>query len=140
VRERPWTGYGYEAVWGRHGATLLPHIAITAHRSAATAHNDIVNVATELGLPAAVVACVYLLGTFSAAARHRAEAPSPFSSFALLFFVGFTVSGGSESHMLRIHSLSWILFVAIAVAQRRALARRARAHQSSSPMGRADTE
>jgi exopolysaccharide production protein ExoQ len=119
--ERPLTGYGYAVVWGRSGATLLPHIAITAHRSAASAHNSIINVATELGIPAAVVACAYLFAALSNAGRLFDRAPTAFSFFALVFLIGFAVLGFAEAHLLQIHWVFWILFVAVTVTVRRAL-------------------
>lgn len=122
--ERPLSGYGYAVVWGRSDATLLPHIAITAHRSAANAHNSIVNVATELGIPAAIVAGAYLFAALCDAGQLFEREPSAFSLFALLFLVGFTVMGFAEAHLLQIHSLFWILFVALTVAVKRALERR----------------
>lgn len=119
--ERPLTGYGYAVVWGRHGATLLPHIAMTAHRSAASAHNSIVHIATELGIPAAIVACVYLFGALSSAARLFERAPTGLALFALPFLVASTIMGFTEAHLLHIHWIFWILFVAVTVAVQRAL-------------------
>ena len=124
LSERPLTGYGYSVVWGRHDATLLPHIPITAHRSAANAHNSVVNVGTELGIPAAIVAGAYLFGALSNAGQLFERAPSSFSLFALSFLIGVTVLGFTEAHLLQIHGLFWILFVAVTVTVRRALDRR----------------
>jgi O-antigen ligase len=114
LRERPLTGYGYAVVWGRSDATLLPHIAVTAHRSAGSAHNDILNVATELGIPAAIVACVYLFGALSNAARLFEREASPFSFFAVGFLVGTTVIAFAKR--ISPHPfVFWILFVALTV-------------------------
>ena len=124
LRERPLTGYGYAVVWGRHDATLLPHIPMTAQRSASSAHNSIVHVATELGLPAALIASVYLFGALSNAARLFTAAPSAFSLFALEFVLGFTVMSFTEAHLLQIHWMFWVLFVAVTVAVQRALSTR----------------
>ena len=121
LHERPLTGYGYAVVWGRGTATLLPNIPVTAHRSASTAHNSIVHVASELGIPAAIVACIYLFGSLVSAGRLFERTPSPFAFFALLFLVGFAVMCFSEAHLLQIHWLFWILFVAVTVAVARAL-------------------
>lgn len=121
--ERPLTGYGYAVVWGKKGGTLLPHIAITSHRSAATAHNSILDIASELGIPAAILVCFYLFAAIAAAGRLFERAPSAFSLFALLFLVSITVMGFAEAHLLRIHSMFWILFVAVTVAVKRSLER-----------------
>jgi O-antigen ligase len=115
VRERPLTGYGYAVVWGRSDATLLPHVAITAHRSAGSAHNEIVHVATELGIPAAIVACVYLFGALSTAARLFEREASTFSFLAVGLLVSTAVIAFAETYLLRIHSFFWILFVALTV-------------------------
>lgn len=121
LSERPMTGYGYAVVWGRVDATLLPHIAVTAHRSATTAHNSILDIATELGIPAAIVACFYLFAGFADAGRLFERESSGFSVFALLLLVCITVMGFAEAHLLRIHSMFWILFVAVTVAAKRSL-------------------
>jgi O-antigen ligase len=123
LRERPLTGYGYAVVWGRADATLLPHIVATAHPSAVSAHNDIVNVATELGIPAAIVACVYLFGALSNAARLFEREASTFSFLAVGFLVGTAVLAFAETYLLRIHSLFWIQFVALTVAVKHQLDR-----------------
>lgn len=133
ARERPLTGYGYAVVWGRHGATLLPHIPVTANRSAANAHNSIVDVATQLGIPAAIVACMYLFGSLASAARLFERQPSAFAFFALVFLVGVVVLGFSEAHLLKIHWILWILFVAVTVAVTRSPETEGGA--ASSPLG-----
>jgi O-antigen ligase len=119
LRERPFTGYGYEVVWGRSRARLLPHVSILANPSASSAHNSILNIATELGIPAAIVACAYLFGALCNAGRLFEREPSAFSFFALVFLVGFTVGSLAEAHLLEIHSIFWILFVALTVAVKR---------------------
>lgn len=128
--ERPLTGYGYEIVWARKDATMLPHIPATAHRSAASAHNSILNIASELGVPTAIVACFYLLAAFFNSARLLDRAPSAFSVFVFLFLIGVTLDGFAESHLLRIHSMLWILLVALTVAVQRSLERLGRGASS----------
>lgn len=123
VRERPLTGYGYEVVWARGEASLLPHVAATVQRSAASAHNSILHIASELGLVGALVACLYLFAALVDAALLWKRAPSSFSLFVLLFVVGIAVSGFAEAHLLRIHSIFWILFVALTVGAKRSLER-----------------
>jgi O-antigen ligase len=121
LRERPLTGYGYAVVWGRSRATLLPHVAATAHRSAGTAHNDILHVATELGIPAAIVACVYLFGALANAARLFEREASTFAFLAVGFLVCTAVIAITETYLLRIHSFFWILFVALTVTMEHTL-------------------
>jgi O-antigen ligase len=123
LSERPLTGYGYEAVWKREKATLLPHIPVTSWPSATTAHNSILHIAGELGAPAAVLACFLLFSAFFDAGRLLKSAPSAFSVFSLLFVLSMTIIGLMEAHLLRVHSVFWILFVAVTVAVKRSLQR-----------------
>ncbi len=121
VRERPLTGYGYAVVWGRGEATLLPHIDVTAQPWAVNAHNSILNIASEVGMAAALVACVYVVGALSDAGRLCDRAPSPFALCALVSLIAITVMGFAESQLLQIHSMFWMLVVALTVAVRRSL-------------------
>jgi O-antigen ligase len=121
LRERPLTGYGYAAVWGRQDATLLPHIPVTAMRSALNAHNSIMDVAADLGIPAAIIAGAYLFGALSIAGRLFKRTPSAFSMFVLLFLMGIVVMSFTEAHLLRIHTFFWMLLVAITVSVKRTL-------------------
>ena len=77
--------------------------------------------ATELGIPAAVLACALLFAALSDARRLFARAPSAFSRFALGFAAAFALMSFGEAHLLRIHSFFWILFVGLTTAVRRAL-------------------
>lgn len=121
LRERPWSGYGYAAVWGRGEATLLPHLAVTAKSWAVSAHNSIAHVATELGFPAALIACAFVFTALVDAGRLCERAPSAFSLSALVVMIGIVVMGFAESHLLQIHWMFWMVMVALTVAVRRAV-------------------
>jgi O-antigen ligase len=121
VRLRPLTGYGYAVVWGRQSDTFLPEIDATTHPWAVNAHNSIVNIATEMGIPAALIACVYVIGALYDAGRLCERVPSAFSLAALLLLIGMTVMGFAEAQLLHIHSVFWMLMVAVTVAVRRQL-------------------
>jgi len=115
IGERPLTGYGYHVVWGRKEGTLLPHIPITAHRSAINAHNAVLNTATELGVPAAILLAAYCLTALRQALRFHKRHESSFSLFVVAFVAASVTMSVTESTLLQIHSVFWILFVALAV-------------------------
>jgi O-antigen ligase len=121
IKERPMTGYGFGAVWGRRRATLLPSVPATAHRSAVHAHNSVINIATETGIPAAILAWVFLFGAFSNALRHFERDPTAFSVFVLALVLSVTMFGFAEAVLVQSHSLVWILLVALAVTVHRSL-------------------
>jgi O-antigen ligase len=119
MRERPLTGYGYNVVWQRQEGTLLPHIPETGWREAATAHNAVLNTATELGVPAALLLVVYFVGTLLDAARStRYPQSSPYPYVTALLFALVTINL-TESYVLTVHYVFWILWVAMAVMLRR---------------------
>ena len=120
LSERPFTGYGYGAVWGKAEGTLLPHVVATVRPSAKNAHNSVLQVAGDLGIPAALVACIYLFGAAANAGRLLERRPSAFSFFAVVFVISFAILGFAEAHLLQVHALFWILFVAMATAVERA--------------------
>jgi O-antigen ligase len=99
-----------------------------------SAHNSIVQVATELGIPAAIIACAYLFGVLTNAGQLFEREPSAFSLFALLFLVAFAVMSFAEAHLLQIHWSVWILFVALTATVERELERSA-THSAASPSG-----
>ena len=77
------------------------------------------HIATELGVPAAVAACVYLFVAFADAVRLCEASTSAFASYALLCVVAVVIIGGSEAYLLQVHWFPWILFVAVTAAARR---------------------
>jgi len=115
VRERPLTGYGYGAVWGRGRDTLLPHLPRTGHRSATSAHNAFLQAATETGLSSALLLVALFCATLARAAAWHERQGSPFSLFVLAYLVAFGTMNLAEAHLLRVHSVFWIQFVALAV-------------------------
>ena len=119
IRERPLTGYGYHAVWGRKENTLLPHIPITAQPSAGSAHNAVLNTATELGVPAAVLLLAYGIITLLDAVRFYEHRATSFSLFVIAFLLATATVSITEANMLGIHWVFWILFVAIAIMLKR---------------------
>jgi O-antigen ligase len=98
---------------------LLPHIPLTADEEAATAHNAVLNTATELGVPAALLLVAYFVTTLLDAARStRYPLMSPYPYVTALLFALVTVNL-TESYVLAIHYVFWILWVAMAVMLRR---------------------
>jgi exopolysaccharide production protein ExoQ len=121
IRERPLTGYGYGVVWHRREKTLLPQVPVTANRSAATAHDALLNTATELGLPAAALLVAYLIGVVLDARRAlRRRDLIPMCWFVTIALTALIVLNVTESYLLAVHSVWWIVCVAFAVMLRRA--------------------
>jgi O-antigen ligase len=121
IRERPLTGYGYQAVWKKGEASLLPHVQETMGSAATGAHNSVLNIATEAGVPAAVLLIAYLISMFLDAARFDRQGRSALSLFVTASLVTMVTLNVAESYLVAVHSVQWILCVATAVMLRRSI-------------------
>jgi exopolysaccharide production protein ExoQ len=132
IADQPWTGYGYGAVWGLEHGHLFPETVRTAQVE--HAHNGFLNLATELGLPAALLAFAQVLATLARSLRAVAGRPAGLPLFAACYTVLFLVGNMAESKLYVPVSLDWMVFVALMIALARldatrpAARRRARRH------------
>ena len=137
IAEQPWTGYGYGAVWSLEHGHLFPETIRTAQ--AKHAHNGFLNLATELGLPAALLAFAQVLATLARSVRAFARRPAGLPLLATCYAVLFLVSNMAESKLYVPVSFDWMVFVALMVAlvrfdeprPRPAAGRRSRGHLAS---------
>jgi O-antigen ligase len=111
IRDQPWTGYGYGALWGLEHGHLFPESVGTAQ--AEHAHNGFLNLATELGLPAALLAFAQVLAMLARSIRAFARRPAGLPLFATCYTVLFLVSNMAESKLYVPVSLDWMVFVAL---------------------------
>jgi O-antigen ligase len=114
IADQPWTGYGYGALWGLEHGHLFPETVSTAR--AEHAHNGFLNLATELGLPAALLAFAQVLAVLARAVRASARRPAGTALFATCYTVLFLVSNMAESKLYVPVSLDWMVFVAFMIA------------------------
>jgi O-antigen ligase len=140
IGERPWSGYGFGIVFGFGDQTYLPHVSATATIQP-NAHNGYINVAAEIGLPAALAATLLLIQIWFAAARDFERQRSWFPLLAIGFLFMFMVINVTEAIMFISRDTLWMLFVAfsLALARDRMLYRRRRSsrrRRGRSPGGR----
>lgn len=118
VHKQPWLGYGYGTIWFPADSfgeeTQRAFLGTTW--SAAHAHNGFLQVASELGIPAAVAACAYaILGT-ARAMRCYLERTTPLLLLIVGLQIAFLVGNLFEARLMVSRNLEWILFVALTVA------------------------
>ncbi|MGH6944720.1 MAG: O-antigen ligase family protein, partial [Geminicoccaceae bacterium] len=121
IAERPLTGYGYGAVWDLKDATWFPEVEST--KLASDAQNGLLNLATQLGVPIALVALGQVLATLFRSVKAFALRPSGFCLFVIAYSVFFIVRNIAESDLYVARSDEWMLFVALSVAVVRYLQR-----------------
>jgi exopolysaccharide production protein ExoQ len=114
MRHRPLTGYGFNMVWGHGSASWFPDLPETVR--VFHAHNGYVQLAAELGLPAAVIASLFLARMTAASFSAYARTGSAFAMFCFLYFAMFAVGNLTESKLFFLLWPEWSIFVALAVA------------------------
>jgi O-antigen ligase len=112
VAERPWTGYGYGAFWGKDSIPA-DWVRKETQWPVPSAHNGWIDLLVQLGWPGAI-----LVGTVMATATvitllRSAGAGVREGWWALGFLVAFIALSLSESILLTHQSLPWVLFMAV---------------------------
>ena len=112
VSERPWTGYGYNAFWGRESIPAA-YVRQETGWSVPSAHNGWIDLLVQLGWPGAV-----LVGTLFASAIlfnlfRVTGAGAREGGFGLAYLAVFLMLSLSESVLLSHQSLPWTLFLAM---------------------------
>lgn len=114
VADRPWTGYGYGAFWGRIGESVpADWVRKETGWLVPSAHNGWIDLLVQLGWPGTILvgglmattALVALLRSFGSGVRE--------GWWALGFLSAFFVLSLSESILMAHQGLPWVLFLAI---------------------------
>lgn len=114
VAERPWTGYGYDVVWGVKGPWApLAWIEKEADFTPIHAHSAWVEQLLGMGIPGlAAFSLMYLQAlVLGAIAIFRDRG----ALFAVPFLVVYSLMSFTESVAVTYHDFRWVLFVVVAV-------------------------
>jgi O-antigen ligase len=111
VDERPWTGFGYQAFWGR---TSVPADWIRAETQwpVPSAHNGWIDLLIQLGWPGAILVGFAMLITFVVLILRINGTGAREGYFSLAYFAVFLLLSLSESVLLTNANLPWTLLLA----------------------------
>ncbi len=118
VNDHAWTGTGYGTIWSPTLASewqqqSLLGLSWTAHH----AHNGFLQVASQLGLPVALLATLLALQLLIETLSIHIHTPFlPRVLPVVAFQIAFIISNVSEAHFLMDRSLFWMLEIALPVA------------------------
>lgn len=112
VAERPWTGYGYNAFWGRESVPAA-FVRQETGWTVPSAHNGWIDVLVQLGWPGAVLIGSLIAVAFVATLARIGRAGACEGYWALGYFTAFFMLSLSESILLSHQDLPWVLFLAI---------------------------
>tara|TARA_R110000868_G_scaffold35549_4_gene127417 strand:+ start:10563 stop:11837 length:1275 start_codon:yes stop_codon:yes gene_type:complete len=109
ARTVPWTGYGYMAFWTAENGPVF-WVRQATDWDVPTAHNGWIEIALAAGIPGVVLtAAVYLQALLRAAGRVFR---GPETYWALGYVCMILLVSISESNLVIMNSLGWVLFVA----------------------------
>ncbi len=111
VAEKPWTGFGYQAFWGR---TSVPAMWIRQETQwpVPSAHNGWIDLLVQLGWPGAILVGFTIALTFVMLVARIGEAGAREGYFSLAYFAVFLLLSLSESVLLTNANLPWTLLLA----------------------------
>ena len=111
VAERPWTGFGYQAFWGR---TSVPAEWIRRETQwpVPSAHNGWIDLLVQLGWPGAFSVGLTMALVFIVLIARVGGAGAREGYFSLAYFVVFLLLSLSESVLMTNANLPWTLLMA----------------------------
>ena len=117
ILSRPLTGYGYGTIWYPTDESLSIQQSLTDFTWIVYhAHNGLLQIASELGLPLAVVALFMMLQQLVELIYCQYQRQQPGVLFVLGFTVALLVSNYSEARLLVNRELYWIFFLALPIS------------------------
>ncbi|RZJ01218.1 MAG: O-antigen ligase family protein [Brevundimonas sp.] len=112
VADRPWTGYGYGAFWGKESVPA-EWVRMETRWPVPSAHNGWIDLLVQLGWPGAILVGTLMLLTTVVTVMRCGVAGLREGWWAMGFLGAFFVLSLSESILLTHQSLPWVLFLAV---------------------------
>jgi O-antigen ligase len=118
IKERPWLGFGYGALWSPKPGTesvIGPLLENQLGWLPPHAHNGFLNIASESGLPIAIIATIFSIQSIIKPLRLYLRWPSPSALLVVALLCALIIRAFSEPVIFTDRSLNWIIFIALPI-------------------------
>ena len=112
IGERPWLGYGYNAFWHPSDGPSASVLSLVGWETP-NSHNGLLDLWLELGFAGVGILLVGLVAAVRAAVVSARRTDLSAGLWPLVFLSFLALINVSMSALLRPHSLTWILYVAL---------------------------
>jgi O-antigen ligase len=112
VADRPWTGFGYSAFWGKDSVPA-DWVRKETGWLVPSAHNGWVDLLIQLGWPGAILTAILISSTTVITVLRSTGAGVREGWWALGFLAAFIALSFSESILMAHQGLPWVLFLAV---------------------------
>ncbi len=112
VADHPWTGFGYQAFWGRDSIPA-EFIRRETQWPVPSAHNGWIDLLVQLGWPGAISVGLTVFAAFATTLFRIPVAGAREGYFGMAYFAVFLLLSLSESVLLTNANLPWTLLLAI---------------------------
>lgn len=117
IMNRPLTGFGYGTIWYPTDASVWIQKSLTDFSwTVFHAHNGLLQIASEIGLPLTVLALFMILQQLVELIYCQYQRQQAGVLFVLGFVVALLVSNYSEARLLVNRELYWIFFIALPIS------------------------
>jgi len=120
IWQKPLTGYGYGSIWNPNDATIWVQQKLTDFTWVVFhAHNGFLQVASEIGLPLALLAVLMVVQQLIEIFYCQYQRQQLGVLFVLGFVIAYLISNYSEARFLVNRELYWIFFLALPISMLR---------------------
>ena len=117
IMERPMTGVGYGTLWFPTEESVWIQQSLTDFSwTVFHAHNGLLQLASEIGLPLAALAVVMIVQQLVELVYCQYKRQQPGVLFVLGFTVALVISNYSEARLLVNRELYWVFFIALPIS------------------------
>lgn len=110
IRERPWLGWGYHAMWVLNDPTTIFADKMTGNWGVTSSHNAFLELTLQLGL-AGLGAMLLILGVaLWRAIQCCRGGEAPLGWFSLVFVVGALLAAGTVETLGQSQDIAWVVF------------------------------